>query len=78
MILCDLFILLTFVYLQLGIISTNNLKRYWSISSSTQHRYWQTIIEGMNDERFLVSGWEDDLHDIDETRNPKGKLSVIT
>lgn len=27
-----------------------------------------------NDERFLVSGWEDDLNDIDESRNPEGKL----
>ncbi|XP_057660313.1 ankyrin repeat domain-containing protein 49-like [Diorhabda carinulata] len=28
----------------------------------------------MNDERFLVSGWDDDLNDIDTTRNPKEKL----
>lgn len=27
----------------------------------------------VSDERFLVSGWEDDLQDIDETRNPDGK-----
>lgn len=27
----------------------------------------------MNDERFLVSGWEDDLNDIDPSRNPEGK-----
>lgn len=25
-----------------------------------------------NDERFLVSGWEDDLNDIDEEENPHG------
>ncbi|KAL3266554.1 hypothetical protein HHI36_010721 [Cryptolaemus montrouzieri] len=25
----------------------------------------------VNDERFLVSGWEDDLHDIDPSRNPE-------
>lgn len=29
----------------------------------------------MNDEKFLTSGWEDDLHDIDESRNPKGKYT---
>ncbi|XP_028129824.1 ankyrin repeat domain-containing protein 49 isoform X2 [Diabrotica virgifera virgifera] len=28
----------------------------------------------MNDERFLVSGWEDDLNDIDESRNPEVKF----
>ncbi|KAJ8981387.1 hypothetical protein NQ317_002581 [Molorchus minor] len=28
----------------------------------------------MSDERFLVSGWEDDLDDIDETRNPEDNL----
>ncbi|CAH1999930.1 unnamed protein product [Acanthoscelides obtectus] len=28
----------------------------------------------MNDERFLVSGWEDDINDIDETRNPTDTL----
>ncbi|CAG9854488.1 unnamed protein product [Phyllotreta striolata] len=29
------------------------------------------MLEGMNDERFLVSGWEDDLNDIDVSRNPE-------
>nr|CAI5860274.1 unnamed protein product [Callosobruchus analis] len=28
----------------------------------------------MNDDRFLVSGWEDDVQDIDETRNPTDEL----
>lgn len=27
----------------------------------------------VNDERFQVSGWEDDLDGIDESRNPNGK-----
>lgn len=27
-----------------------------------------------NTDRFLVSGWDDDLYDIDEERNPHGKL----
>lgn len=26
----------------------------------------------MNDSRFLVSGWDDDLEDVDEGRNPQG------
>lgn len=26
----------------------------------------------MSDERFLVSNWEDDLHDIDEEKHPHG------
>lgn len=26
----------------------------------------------MNDSKFLVSGWDDDLEDIDENRNPCG------
>lgn len=30
-----------------------------------------------NDERFLVSGWEDDLNDIDEEENPHGKQDSI-
>ncbi|KAJ8929267.1 hypothetical protein NQ314_018060, partial [Rhamnusium bicolor] len=30
--------------------------------------------EIVNDERFEVSGWEDDLHDIDETRNPEDEM----
>ncbi|CAH1169642.1 unnamed protein product [Phaedon cochleariae] len=30
----------------------------------------------MDDERFTVSGWEDDLLDIDETRNPTDKLQA--
>ncbi|KAJ8933474.1 hypothetical protein NQ318_023068 [Aromia moschata] len=28
----------------------------------------------VSDERFSVSGWEDDFNDIDETRNPKDNL----
>nr|CAH7750361.1 unnamed protein product [Callosobruchus chinensis] len=28
----------------------------------------------MNDDRFLVSGWEDDMQDVDETRNPTDEL----
>lgn len=26
----------------------------------------------MEDERFSVSGWEDDLSDVDKSRNPTG------
>lgn len=29
-----------------------------------------------NDEKFHVSGWEDDLNDIDEERNPHGKQMI--
>lgn len=31
----------------------------------------------MNDSSFLVSGWDDDLEDIDEGRNPTGKLYLV-
>lgn len=32
-------------------------------------------MEDVDDSRFLVSGWDDDLEDLDEGRNPKGTKS---
>lgn len=31
-----------------------------------------------NDERFFVSGWDDDVHDIDKSRNPDGIKSLTS
>lgn len=31
----------------------------------------------MGDECFLVSGWENDLDDVDEETNPHGKYLII-
>lgn len=31
----------------------------------------------VNDENFSVSGWEDEIQDIDETRNPKGNNNKL-
>lgn len=31
----------------------------------------------MDDGRFLISSWDQDLDDLDETRNPTGKLNLM-
>lgn len=40
-------------------------------------KLFSLISEMVNDGRFTVSGWEGDLDDIDESRNPNGK-KIIT